>query len=94
MRDSAEIGGIFVPLLLPRPPRSCPPLAVAVASRLAKRPRQRLGLDAAGSAKIMGSEEGAGCQFWRFMPGWPALQSPLARTGTRQSRAGDIAMTP
>jgi hypothetical protein len=37
----------FSPLHLPRPPRSCQPLAVAVVSRLAKRPRQRLGLDAA-----------------------------------------------
>src|SRR5579859_298402 len=48
----------FSPLHLPRPPRSCQPLAVAGVSRLAKRARQRLGLDAADSAKIIGSQEG------------------------------------
>jgi hypothetical protein len=44
-------------LNLSHPPRSCHLLAGGAGPRLAKRPRQRLGLDAANPAKIIESEE-------------------------------------
>jgi hypothetical protein len=63
-------------LNLPRPPRSCRPLAGDAVSRLAKRPRGGPGLDVVALVKIMRGEEDAP-PAWKVLGGvsmtWPAV---------------------
>src|ERR1017187_4883808 len=58
-------------LNLPRPPRSCRPLARDAVSRLAKRPRSGPGLDAVALVKIMGGEEDAPLAWKVGGAAWP-----------------------
>lgn len=69
-------------LNLPRPPRSCRPLAGDAVSKLAKRPRSGPGLDTVSLVKIMGGEEDA-------PPAWKAADhSPLICCGPGQGKLG------